>query len=594
MTKFTLIAALASIVSVHANGQENRVSTPSFEGAKPQSYFTKSNSNPVVARGGISAINVAFSDDFSQANDTTSLKARGYLPYYRGAGPQGVTATWYQGTNATFPAYNGADTQYVAANYNVVTNANDIDSWLVTPALNTSAGDVISFYSRSISGSIYPDSIRVMYSAAGDSVPEGLTWVELGRFVVNIAGAWELKSYTVATGGATARFAIRYAVVDGGPLGNNSNFIGIDQLDVFTPQSINGGVLAINGLTSGCGLSASTPVSITIQNAGSSTLTSFPVGFKVDNGAPVSETFSGNIVAGGTANYTFTATANLSGIGAHIIKAFTAIPSDGNLANDTATTSVTNTAPTVITTVAYTQGFETATGTTPPAGWTTQDVDGDGNSWDFATTYPFNGLVCARVPFPTGNAAENWLFTPCLDLTSGTNYLLQYWYKSFDNSQTSFELETRFGNAANNTAMTNNIAIDPLFADSSYHLASHTFTVPTSGTYYVGFNGFSAAAQVSMRMDDASIQVVTGIKETTLENSVAITPNPTADFVNVTCKLAGKVELSVYNNLGQKIASYNYNEPFKIQLNFSTFAKGIYTLQFNSNDEVLVKKIVKQ
>jgi hypothetical protein len=569
-----------------------------FDGAKPQSTYMASGAlqqnTTVIPRGGINAINVAYSDDFSLANDTNGLKARGYLPYYRGAGPQGLTATWYQGTNATFPAFNGPDTAYVAANYNVVTNANDIDSWLVTPALNVSSGDVISFYSRSITGSIYPDSIRVMYSAAGDSTPEGLTWVELGRFVVNTLGIWELKTYTVASGGATARFAIRYNVVDGGPTGNNSNFIGVDQLDIFTPQAINGGVLSVNGLTSGCGLSASTPVSITIQNSGGSNLSGFPVGFKVDNGTPVSETFSGTIAPGNTANYTFTATANLSAVGPHTIKAYTAIPSDGNLANDTATATVNNVAPTVITTTPITEGFETATGTTPPAGWTMEDTDGDGNAWDFATTYTHNGLVCARVPFPTGNAAENWLFTPCLDFTAGTNYIIEYWYKSFDNSQTSFQIETRFGTAANSGAMTNNIAVDPLFADSSYHLASHTFSAPASGTYYIGFRGFSAAPQVSMRVDDASIVISTGIKETNLSNKVDMMPNPATTELLVSAKLYGNSTLSIINQLGQEVLTQSYSQPFRIALDIRNLNKGIYSLKITNAEGVVVKQFVKQ
>src|SRR6266498_5300047 len=128
-----------------------------------------------------------YTDDFDAANDTTALKARGYKPYYRGNGPQGSTATWFQGNSGVFPAFNGPATGYVAANYNVVTGTNNIDSWLVFPRLGTGiiAGDSLYFRSRAPLNSTFPDSIRVMYSA-GDSIPEG-SWTELGRFKVNTA-----------------------------------------------------------------------------------------------------------------------------------------------------------------------------------------------------------------------------------------------------------------------------------------------------------------------------------------------------------------------------------------------------------------------
>ena len=170
-----------------------------------------------------------FVDSLNGANDTTALKSRGYLVYYRGTGPQGTTATWFQGNETVFPAFNGPPTGYVAANFNAVTGMNDIDSWLVLPALNIVAGDTISFWEQGAAGS-WPDSMRVMYSASGDSTPEG-SWVELGRFK-NTQGSWANRIFMAPAPGSHARFAIRYCVVDGGPSGNNSNYLGVDYIQV--------------------------------------------------------------------------------------------------------------------------------------------------------------------------------------------------------------------------------------------------------------------------------------------------------------------------------------------------------------------------
>ena len=599
MTKFTLLAAFAVLLS-GASIAQDRVPVnlnPAF-GARSQSVTKTEYTNPgqLIPRNGNSAINVAFSDDFSQQNDTTSLIARGYLPYYRGTGPQGVTATWYQPDGTVFPAYNGAISEYVAANYNVVTGTNNIDSWLVTPALNVSAGDMISFYARSATGSTWADSIRVMYSAAGDSTPEGLNWVELGRFKASVAGTWDYINYPVTAAGTTARFAIRYAVVNGGPSGINSNFIGVDQLDIYTPQAIDASVFAISNMNSGCGLSATTPVDVSIFNWGGSAISGFPVSFVVDNGTPVTETFTGTIPAGGSSSFLFTGTADFSAVGPHTIKAYSSLPSDGNASNDTTIATVTNIPPVVLGSTPVTEGFEMASGTTPPPGWTIEDTDGDGNIWDFATTYTHNGLVCARlgVGNPLAASPENWLFSPCLDLTAGTDYRIEYWYKSFTATATSYQLELRYGSAATGAAMTNNVAVDPLFTDSTYHLASHTFSPTSSGVYNIGINGFGSGVDNSIRIDDASMVVVTGIKDNDLSSNVTLMPNPTTTELLVSAKLYGNSTLTVYNQLGQEVIKQNYNEPFRITLDIQSLNKGVYTLKINNADGVVVNKFVKQ
>ncbi|MBK6877987.1 MAG: hypothetical protein IPG99_16455 [Ignavibacteria bacterium] len=97
--------------------------------------------------------------------------------------------------------------------------------------LDVVAGDIIRFRCRSLAGT-FPDSVRVMYNDQGGTTPESTGWVELGRFKASVDGTWELKSFVAPTQGFSARFAIRYNMVDGGPLGANSDYIGIDALEV--------------------------------------------------------------------------------------------------------------------------------------------------------------------------------------------------------------------------------------------------------------------------------------------------------------------------------------------------------------------------
>ena len=172
-----------------------------------------------------------FVDNLNGANDTTSLKARGYKVYNRGTSPQGTAAVWFQGNPAFFNAFEGPSTGYVACNFRIASFVSTIDSWLVMPKLSVYVGDTLSFYCRSKDNSTYPDSFRVMYSAAGDSVPEA-NWTELGRFKVSTSG-WVLKRFTAPSTGSNARFAIRFRVDNAGPGGSNGEYSGIDLLQVI-------------------------------------------------------------------------------------------------------------------------------------------------------------------------------------------------------------------------------------------------------------------------------------------------------------------------------------------------------------------------
>ncbi len=59
-------------------------------------------------------------------------------------------------------------------------------------------------------------------------------------------------------------------------------------------------------------LTANEDITITIENYGTSTVTSVPVTYMIDGGTPVSETYSGSIAPGATDTFTFNAQADLS------------------------------------------------------------------------------------------------------------------------------------------------------------------------------------------------------------------------------------------------------------------------------------------
>ncbi len=68
------------------------------------------------------------------------------------------------------------------------------------------------------------------------------------------------------------------------------------------------GISAIVQPTGLTNVGTSVQVIVTIRNYGTTTLTSIPLSYKVGSGTPVTETWTGSLASGATANYTFTAT----------------------------------------------------------------------------------------------------------------------------------------------------------------------------------------------------------------------------------------------------------------------------------------------
>jgi subtilisin-like proprotein convertase family protein len=164
---------------------------------------------------------------------------------------------WGQGLTAVFNSFNGAATAYAHNNFNATTGDNTISSWMFTPTVNIKNGDVISFYTRTQDpaangGLTFPDRLELRMSTNGASVNAGTTNLSVGDFTTLILTVnptltntgypftWTQYTATISgvTGTVSGRFAFRYFVTNGGS-GANSDNIGVDQVEYFTPSTAN-------------------------------------------------------------------------------------------------------------------------------------------------------------------------------------------------------------------------------------------------------------------------------------------------------------------------------------------------------------------
>lgn len=152
------------------------------------------------------------------------------------------------------------------ANFNAGLEVATISAWLFSPVDTIQNGDVLKFWTRTATGSIYPDRMQVRLSTNGASTNIGGSEFSVGDFSTLLADinptyagggypeGWTQFSITISGlgGPVSGRFAFRYFVEDGGPFGSNSNIIGLDDVEftsIPAPSAL--ALVGLLGLTAG-------------------------------------------------------------------------------------------------------------------------------------------------------------------------------------------------------------------------------------------------------------------------------------------------------------------------------------------------------
>lgn len=155
---------------------------------------------------------------------------------FNNSSPVGITGVFQQNlAGGVFGPDPSAGTNYAAMNFNSTSGVGTIDTYLMSPTLTFTNGDVISFFTRTVNTPSFPDRLRLVLSTNGTSTsPADFTTVLLtinpGLTTTGYPAAWTNFSATITglAGPTSGRFAFNYNVTNGGPSGANSDFIGID------------------------------------------------------------------------------------------------------------------------------------------------------------------------------------------------------------------------------------------------------------------------------------------------------------------------------------------------------------------------------
>ncbi len=400
-------------------------------------------------------------------------------------------------------------------------------------------------------------------------------WYPLGTF--NEIPQRAATFYTAAiTGGTLTELPITF----------NMKY-GIEAV-VGTPPATDGGVSAITSPVSSCTtLSSSENIVVTIKNYGTSALTGFPVSYKINNNTPVTVTYTGSIAGGATATYTFTGAnaANLSVPGNYRIKAYTGVTGDATHTNDTSTVYIYSGAATV----PYAMGFET---TDDLSGWTILDANTDTFFWDIysGVKYAHSGTQFAAYIYNSDGvtAADDWLFTKCINLVSGNTYQLKFYYRAMMNVYPE-AMNVKIGTTNNVAGMTTQLVDLPSITDTTYPSSITQFTVPSTGNYYIGFHCKSLANEDILILDDITIDMVTGVSANENPQDISIYPNPASTMVTVVAP-ERVTHLKVLDLLGNVVHEEDGLQNI-VTLNTSNYSKGIYFVVVTTEKQTFTRKI---
>lgn len=154
------------------------------------------------------------------------------------------TISWFQGNPNVFGSFNGEPNGYLGVNFNSGSGVSTINNWMVTPVIDAPAGTRVSFVTRAPNNA-FPDRLELR-AANGDTTNVGTTSTDVGDFTNLLVSVnpgllpeypltWTRFEVTLPAA-FNGRFAFRYFVTNGGPLGENSNYIGIDAFHVSDPS----------------------------------------------------------------------------------------------------------------------------------------------------------------------------------------------------------------------------------------------------------------------------------------------------------------------------------------------------------------------
>jgi len=453
----------------------------------------------------------------------------------------------------------------IAPNFNVDSGVVSIDS-PVTGTLTSAETVTVTIFNY---GQLPASGFNVTYQVDGGAVISE-------PFVGTLASATTAQ-HTFATTTDMSTVGQTYTIVASTNLAGDEDLTNDSTTaDVTHLQPDDLGTTAITSPTSGTNLTATETVTVTVNNFGGATQSNFDLTYDL-NGTPVTEVVPGPLAGNSSMSYSFTQTADLSAFGNYNLSATTSLAGDSDTSNDLTAIVVTNSNCQPTMDCSFGDGFQLFSVTTinNPSGcegyadFTAQIADmepGSTNTLTVTTGYG-DQFVSVWIDFN-----DDFVFT--------SNELVVNNY------------EIASGQAGGSYTETMDLVV-PAGAALGQHLmrakTNWNAPVPADACDETTFG----------ETEDYTANVGTlGLNDNAFNDSELVVinnGNNVFDISIATTSVTEKLELSVFNILGQKLAYYrleNNGEGYAYNLDMSYAAQGVYLVKVGNKEFGKVKRII--
>jgi len=420
-----------------------------------------------------------------------------------------------------------------------------VDGWneiiLSTPFAIDGGALFIGYTCSSVDFGLHTDNTTG--DANGDILFDG-AWRHLSDFGATYAKNWHIK-----------------AIVDDG----------IDYEDLT--------VTSVSMPSWNCDLGASEAITAVVKNNGTLNLTAATDLSYLFNGVVSTVAIPTPLAAGASVNVNFNL--DLSADGVYQLKAYTTLGTDVNLANDTASTLTVNTVPNDVPMEIL---FDLAT--YDFMGWNTEDINADESTWGLyqGATVAHTGDLYYAYNYHSVHAANDYVYSNCINLLTGVTYELKFWSKVGDATYPE-NLEVKLGQGQVAANMTQSIVDLVGITNEEWVENTAQFTVAADGVYNLGFYAHSAADMFRLYLDDVSLDIFNGVSAIS-KNNISVYPNPSNGLVTING--VEKASVNVYNTLGALVMSANNVN----SIDMSALANGTYMVKVTTANESVVKQVV--
>ncbi len=396
---------------------------------------------------------------------------------------------------------------------------------------------------------------------------------------------------------------------------------GIDDVNIDLPQAFNMALVDIVTPVSGAytpGLTDS--IRVTLANIGSDTATNFTVNYVLNGGPVVTETIA-SVLPGDTLLYVFNSSIALPAAGqADTLDVYVDFTADTDNSNDSILGYIFDND---IKGVPYVEDFEnsyvlgnvltnqqggwTSTRTNSPD-WEIEDASGANENstgtgpWYDRTTFGTAGGFYAYLECSGGSLGDqDTMRSPSILVpVNATAMALDYAYHMYGTDMGTLELfieangvYTRLDSVGGQIQL----AGDSSWSDTSIALTG-AFNGQIINIVFVGTrgNGFTS----DMSIDNINLDFLVGVNEnvaSTLEG-ISISPNPSNGLFKLSIETPAQenFNMTVRDAQGRSVytANFDVNGTYRNDLDFTSFAKGVYYMQIQTETGSTVEKLIIQ